>query len=110
MCSLVKVCVLVCVVFLLQVYGGYLASLLLSSEDSLFKYNFKFKCGAAVSPITDFSLYGKSSPREIFDYFPLIALKVLCLLHHSGLAEIMGSIVTASFIPTVSWKTNNKSS
>ncbi|TSL47722.1 Dipeptidyl aminopeptidase-like protein 6 [Bagarius yarrelli] len=39
------------------VYGGYLASLLLSSDDSLFKYNFKLKCGAAVSPITDFSLY-----------------------------------------------------
>ncbi|XP_026792335.3 dipeptidyl aminopeptidase-like protein 6b isoform X1 [Pangasianodon hypophthalmus] len=43
-----------------RVYGGYLASLLLSSEDSLFKYNFKFKCGAAVSPITDFSLYASA--------------------------------------------------
>ncbi|GAA6091976.1 dipeptidyl aminopeptidase-like protein 6b isoform X1 [Tachysurus ichikawai] len=43
-----------------RVYGGYLASLLLSSDDSLFKYNFKLKCGAAVSPITDFSLYASA--------------------------------------------------
>ncbi|KAK3546580.1 hypothetical protein QTP70_029946 [Hemibagrus guttatus] len=43
-----------------RVYGGYLASLLLSSEDSLFKYSVKLKCGAAVSPITDFSLYASA--------------------------------------------------
>ncbi|KAK2860845.1 hypothetical protein Q7C36_005011 [Tachysurus vachellii] len=43
-----------------RVYGGYLASLLLSSDDSLFKYNVKVKCGAAVSPITDFSLYASA--------------------------------------------------
>ena len=36
-----------------QVYGGYVTSLLLSAEDSL------VKCGAALSPITDFDLYGK---------------------------------------------------
>ncbi|XP_058250892.1 dipeptidyl aminopeptidase-like protein 6b isoform X3 [Hemibagrus wyckioides] len=43
-----------------RVYGGYLASLLLSSEESVFKYSFKLKCGAAVSPITDFSLYASA--------------------------------------------------
>nr|XP_023679388.1 dipeptidyl aminopeptidase-like protein 6 isoform X2 [Paramormyrops kingsleyae] len=37
-----------------KVYGGYLSSLLLSSEDSL------LKCGAAVSPITDFELYASA--------------------------------------------------
>ncbi|XP_062849828.1 dipeptidyl aminopeptidase-like protein 6b isoform X2 [Trichomycterus rosablanca] len=43
-----------------RVYGGYLASLLLSNEDTPLKYNFRFKCGAAVSPITDFSLYASA--------------------------------------------------
>ncbi|KAL7879437.1 hypothetical protein SRHO_G00016910 [Serrasalmus rhombeus] len=43
-----------------RVYGGYLASLLLGAEDSPFKYNVKFKCGAVVSPITDFSLYASA--------------------------------------------------
>ncbi|XP_066536877.1 dipeptidyl aminopeptidase-like protein 6b isoform X2 [Hoplias malabaricus] len=43
-----------------RVYGGYLASLLLSSEDSSLKYDVKFKCGAVVSPITDFSLYASA--------------------------------------------------
>ena len=36
-----------------QVYGGFVATLLLSSEVS------EMKCGAAVSPITDFNLYGR---------------------------------------------------
>lgn len=35
-----------------QAYGGYLATLLLSSDFP------HLKCGAAVSPITDFELYG----------------------------------------------------
>ncbi|KAL6489780.1 hypothetical protein MHYP_G00001250 [Metynnis hypsauchen] len=43
-----------------RVYGGYLASLLLGAEDSTLKYNVKFKCGAVVSPITDFSLYASA--------------------------------------------------
>uniref|UniRef100_A0AAR2KWT9 Dipeptidyl-peptidase 6b n=1 Tax=Pygocentrus nattereri TaxID=42514 RepID=A0AAR2KWT9_PYGNA len=43
-----------------RVYGGYLASLMLGAEDSPFKYNVKFKCGAVVSPITDFSLYASA--------------------------------------------------
>ncbi|XP_036452545.1 dipeptidyl aminopeptidase-like protein 6b [Colossoma macropomum] len=43
-----------------RVYGGYLASLLLGAEDSPSKYNIKFKCGAVVSPITDFSLYASA--------------------------------------------------
>uniref|UniRef100_A0A8C7Q7C2 A-type potassium channel modulatory protein DPP6 n=1 Tax=Oncorhynchus mykiss TaxID=8022 RepID=A0A8C7Q7C2_ONCMY len=37
----------------LEVYGGYVTSLLLSAEDS------PVKCGVALSPITDFDLYGK---------------------------------------------------
>lgn len=36
-----------------QAYGGYLATMLLSSEE----FN-QLKCGTAVSPITDFELYG----------------------------------------------------
>lgn len=37
----------------LQAYGGYLATMLLSSEEFT-----QLKCGAAVSPITDFEIYG----------------------------------------------------
>ncbi|XP_012987320.2 dipeptidyl aminopeptidase-like protein 6 isoform X3 [Esox lucius] len=37
-----------------KVYGGYLATMLLSSQDS------PLKCGAAVSPITDFELYASA--------------------------------------------------
>uniref|UniRef100_A0A4W6BR15 A-type potassium channel modulatory protein DPP6 n=1 Tax=Lates calcarifer TaxID=8187 RepID=A0A4W6BR15_LATCA len=36
-----------------QVYGGYVTSLLVSGEES------PVKCGAVLSPITDFELYGK---------------------------------------------------
>lgn len=39
--------------FTSQVYGGYVTSLLVSGEDS------PVKCGAVLSPITDFQLYGK---------------------------------------------------
>ncbi|CAL8279965.1 unnamed protein product [Lota lota] len=38
-----------------KVYGGYLATMLLSSEDFT-----QLKCGAAVSPITDFELYASA--------------------------------------------------
>uniref|UniRef100_A0A8C6LCG9 Dipeptidyl-peptidase 6b n=1 Tax=Nothobranchius furzeri TaxID=105023 RepID=A0A8C6LCG9_NOTFU len=38
-----------------KAYGGYLATLLLSAEEFSL-----LKCGAAVSPITDFELYGKT--------------------------------------------------
>ncbi|KAK5612332.1 hypothetical protein CRENBAI_013165 [Crenichthys baileyi] len=38
-----------------QVYGGYVTSLLLSGEES------PIKCGAVLSPITDFELYVSSS-------------------------------------------------
>lgn len=38
-----------------QEYGGYVTSLLVSGEDS------PVKCGAVLSPITDFELYGKFS-------------------------------------------------
>ncbi|XP_043082445.1 dipeptidyl aminopeptidase-like protein 6 isoform X1 [Puntigrus tetrazona] len=37
-----------------QVYGGYVTSLLLSSEDSV------LKCAAVLSPITDFTLYASA--------------------------------------------------
>ncbi|XP_033856078.1 dipeptidyl aminopeptidase-like protein 6 isoform X2 [Acipenser ruthenus] len=37
-----------------EVYGGYLTTLLLTSEDSL------LQCGAALSPITDFTLYASA--------------------------------------------------
>ncbi|XP_049336836.1 dipeptidyl aminopeptidase-like protein 6 isoform X1 [Astyanax mexicanus] len=37
-----------------QVYGGYITSLLLSSEEST------LKCGAVLSPITDFELYASA--------------------------------------------------
>ncbi|XP_016310782.1 dipeptidyl aminopeptidase-like protein 6 [Sinocyclocheilus anshuiensis] len=37
-----------------QVYGGYVTSLLLSSEDSM------LKCAAVLSPITDFALYASA--------------------------------------------------
>lgn len=39
-----------------QVYGGYVTSLLVSVEES------PVKCGAVLSPITDFELYGKLQP------------------------------------------------
>lgn len=38
---------------IVQAYGGYLATMLLSSEEFT-----QLKCGTAVSPITDFELYG----------------------------------------------------
>ncbi|KAM3866400.1 A-type potassium channel modulatory protein DPP6-like [Diretmus argenteus] len=38
-----------------KVYGGYLATMLLSSEEFT-----ELKCGAAVSPITDFELYASA--------------------------------------------------
>ncbi|KAL4624621.1 dipeptidyl aminopeptidase-like protein 6-like [Arapaima gigas] len=37
-----------------KVYGGYLSTILLTSEDSV------LKCGAALSPITDFELYASA--------------------------------------------------
>lgn len=46
----------------LQAYGGYLATMLLSSEEFT-----QLKCGAAVSPITDFEIYG-----IVLDTFPIM--------------------------------------
>lgn len=45
--------VITCILFVSQVYGGYVTSLLVSGEES------PVKCGAVLSPITDFELYGK---------------------------------------------------
>lgn len=47
----------------LQAYGGYLATMLLSSEEFT-----QLKCGAAVSPITDFEIYGITFRRT----FPIM--------------------------------------
>lgn len=46
-----------------QAYGGYLATMLLSSEEFT-----QLKCGAAVSPITDFEIYGRILRRT----FPIM--------------------------------------
>lgn len=51
-----------------QAYGGYLATMLLSSEE----FN-QLKCGTAVSPITDFELYGIIS--HTFFRFHALCLK-----------------------------------
>ncbi|KAJ3595358.1 hypothetical protein NHX12_004662, partial [Muraenolepis orangiensis] len=48
-----------------KVYGGYMATMLLSSEDFT-----ELKCGAAVSPITDFELYGLSLPATLSPIYP----------------------------------------
>ncbi|RXM98927.1 Dipeptidyl aminopeptidase-like protein 6 [Acipenser ruthenus] len=45
-----------------EVYGGYLTTLLLTSEDSL------LQCGAALSPITDFTLYEKVHFQHTADF------------------------------------------
>uniref|UniRef100_A0A3P8YM36 Dipeptidyl-peptidase 6b n=1 Tax=Esox lucius TaxID=8010 RepID=A0A3P8YM36_ESOLU len=56
-----------------KVYGGYLATMLLSSQDS------PLKCGAAVSPITDFELYDAQYLRVVFSF-----LQVANLAHKAG--------------------------
>ncbi|XP_067864393.1 A-type potassium channel modulatory protein DPP6 [Heptranchias perlo] len=43
-----------------QAYGGYLSMILLTTENDLDKENALFKCGIAVSPITDFKLYASA--------------------------------------------------
>ncbi|XP_059358452.1 dipeptidyl aminopeptidase-like protein 6 isoform X1 [Carassius carassius] len=43
-----------------KAYGGYLASRLLRSDDNPNMFKFKLKCGTAISPITDFSLYASA--------------------------------------------------
>ncbi|XP_057190855.1 dipeptidyl aminopeptidase-like protein 6b isoform X2 [Triplophysa rosa] len=43
-----------------KAYGGYLVSRLLRSDESPNMFKFKIKCGTAVSPITDFSLYASA--------------------------------------------------
>uniref|UniRef100_A0A674E3N6 Dipeptidyl-peptidase 6b n=1 Tax=Salmo trutta TaxID=8032 RepID=A0A674E3N6_SALTR len=60
-----------------KVYGGYLATLLLSSEDSL------LKCGAAVSPITDFKLYA-SAFSERYLGSPKTDSRVASLAHRAA--------------------------
>uniref|UniRef100_UPI00398EB3B1 A-type potassium channel modulatory protein DPP6 isoform X1 n=2 Tax=Pristiophorus japonicus TaxID=55135 RepID=UPI00398EB3B1 len=43
-----------------QAYGGYLTMMLLTTGNDLDKRNALFKCGIAVSPITDFKLYASA--------------------------------------------------
>lgn len=44
--------------FVFQDYGGYLSTYMLPAGEE----NQVFACGAALSPLTDFKLYGKSCP------------------------------------------------
>lgn len=39
--------------FCCQGYGGYVASMILKSDEKL------FKCGSVIAPITDLKLYGE---------------------------------------------------
>uniref|UniRef100_A0A8C1UGT5 Dipeptidyl-peptidase 6b n=1 Tax=Cyprinus carpio TaxID=7962 RepID=A0A8C1UGT5_CYPCA len=50
-----------------KAYGGYLASRLLRSDENPNMFKFKINCGSAISPITDFSLYGMMS-YPVFDH------------------------------------------
>ncbi|XP_077071022.1 dipeptidyl-peptidase 6 isoform X3 [Siphateles boraxobius] len=43
-----------------KAYGGYLTSRLLRSDEPSNMFKFKIKCGTAISPITDFSLYASA--------------------------------------------------
>ncbi|XP_032900074.1 dipeptidyl aminopeptidase-like protein 6 isoform X5 [Amblyraja radiata] len=43
-----------------QAYGGYLTLMLLTTEKDLDKKDALFKCGVALSPITDFKLYASA--------------------------------------------------
>ncbi|XDV26985.1 hypothetical protein PO909_030590, partial [Leuciscus waleckii] len=43
-----------------KAYGGYLTSRLLRSDELSNMFKFKIKCGTAISPITDFSLYASA--------------------------------------------------
>lgn len=74
--------------FVFQDYGGYLSTYMLPAGEE----NQVFACGAALSPLTDFKLYGKHHPRALlqpqmvcppypcpvtFSFFPKI-LPVFC--------------------------------
>ncbi|XP_051556799.1 dipeptidyl aminopeptidase-like protein 6b isoform X1 [Myxocyprinus asiaticus] len=43
-----------------KAYGGYLAGRLLRSDEPPNMFKFKIKCGSAVSPMTDFTLYASA--------------------------------------------------
>ncbi|XP_067871122.1 A-type potassium channel modulatory protein DPP6 isoform X2 [Heterodontus francisci] len=43
-----------------QAYGGYMSLMLLTTENEFDKRNAFFKCGIALSPITDFKLYASA--------------------------------------------------
>ncbi|KAL0966144.1 hypothetical protein UPYG_G00291470 [Umbra pygmaea] len=71
-----------------KVYGGYLATMLLSSEDS------QLKCGAAVSPITDFELYA-SAFSERYLGTPKIDSRVYTM---AGLAHRAGRFMDRKYL------------
>ncbi|KAM4552622.1 A-type potassium channel modulatory protein DPP6-like isoform 2-T2 [Odontesthes bonariensis] len=63
-----------------KAYGGYLATLLLSSEEFT-----QLKCGAAVSPITDFELYASAfSERYLGPKTDSRVYKMANLAHRTG--------------------------
>ncbi|XP_072220460.1 A-type potassium channel modulatory protein DPP6-like isoform X2 [Leuresthes tenuis] len=63
-----------------KAYGGYLATLLLSSEEFT-----ELKCGAAVSPITDFELYASAfSERYLGPKTDSRVYKMANLAHRAG--------------------------
>ncbi|XP_078393194.1 A-type potassium channel modulatory protein DPP6 [Cetorhinus maximus] len=49
-----------------QAYGGYLSLMLLTTEKEFDKKDALFKCGIALSPITDFKLYASAFSERYF--------------------------------------------
>ncbi|XP_048461859.1 dipeptidyl aminopeptidase-like protein 6 [Rhincodon typus] len=49
-----------------EAYGGYLSLMLLTTEKEFDKKNTVFKCGIALSPITDFKLYASAFTERYF--------------------------------------------
>ncbi|GCB71669.1 hypothetical protein scyTo_0008892 [Scyliorhinus torazame] len=49
-----------------EAYGGYLSLMLLTTENGFDKKNALFKCGIALSPITDFKLYASAFSERYF--------------------------------------------
>lgn len=56
-----------------QEYGGYVTSLLVSGEES------PVKCGAVLSPITDFELYGELCVFALHSLLYVVN-KYLCII------------------------------
>ena len=52
---------------MLQGYGAYLTLMMLKSTDGL------FKCSCAVTPVTDWRMYGEIIYKKLYFYFIYIA-------------------------------------